>query len=379
MASIQFNIWAVLILIGAAQGFFLAGIFWYKKNNQKANKLFALLLGSIALHLLEYAFCVSGVILQIPHLLFTTYPLFFVIGPLFYFYVKTYLQSDFSFTNKTLLHLLPALLVAGMLIPFYQLSGSEKVDFFVGVTQNGFKEIPPTQFAIMFGQVLQILLYLFFAYRLIRQKKESIRAKKMNGKLLKINWLQKATTAFASFVIFYAIVTFCLVFTDSLQVEFDYAVVLLLAILIYAIGYVALNQPALFSEKFSNGRQKLVLKPQNVLPFKSRLVDYMQLQQPHLKEHLKLEDLAVALDLPAHQLSELINQEFACSFFDFVNTYRVEEAKRLLVSEAAKSKKILAIAFESGFGNKATFNRVFKDFTGQTPSAYRKGQLSTKI
>lgn len=105
---------------------------------------------------------------------------------------------------------------------------------------------------------------------------------------------------------------------------------------------------------------------------KQRLLRLMDNQKPYLQEEFKIGDLAGSLNVPVHHLSELINQQFQGSFFDFVNRYRVEEAKRQLSDPAYSDKKILAIAFESGFNNKATFNRVFKQFTGMPPSTYRK-------
>ena len=59
------------------------------------------------------------------------------------------------------------------------------------------------------------------------------------------------------------------------------------------------------------------------------------------------------------------------NFYDFINKYRVEEAKKLLI-EDIHNYKILAIAYEVGFNSKATFNRVFKKFTELTPSEFKE-------
>lgn len=372
MEFLQFNIWAVLILIGVVQGIFLAVVFWNKKNNQKANRIFALLLMSVALHLLEYAFCISGVIFSVPHLFFTTYPLLFVFGPFFYLYVLVYLNEDLGKAIKISLHFLPALIVALSFIPFYQLSGQEKITLFLDIAADRFKEIPPVQFIIMFGQIAQILLYLLLANRIIDRKRKLLPGKKVNGRLIKIKWLKRATIIFTAFIIFYALITLKVFFSNTFRVEFDYLVALSMAVLIYGIGYTALKQPALFMESFQNGHKKTLLTAQSTTNLKKRLIQYMQQKQPYLEENVRIEDLASALEIPTHHLSELINQEFQCGFFDFINGYRIEEAKQLLITFDSREKKILAIAFESGFSNKATFNRVFKDFTGTTPSAYRK-------
>ncbi len=97
----------------------------------------------------------------------------------------------------------------------------------------------------------------------------------------------------------------------------------------------------------------------------------MDSNKPYLKSDLKISELADSLTVPYYQLSQLINDEFLVNFYDFINKYRVEEAKKLLI-EDTRNYKILAIAYEVGFNSKATFNRVFKKFTDLTPSEFKE-------
>ncbi|MCD4696832.1 MAG: helix-turn-helix domain-containing protein [Bacteroidales bacterium] len=55
-----------------------------------------------------------------------------------------------------------------------------------------------------------------------------------------------------------------------------------------------------------------------------------------------------------------------------VNNYRVEEVKRLMAEGKHEHYTLLAIALEAGFNSKSSFNRIFKEFTGSTPSHYKK-------
>ncbi|MFO1471532.1 MAG: 7TM diverse intracellular signaling domain-containing protein [Turneriella sp.] len=89
----------------------------------------------------------------------------------------------------------------------------------------------------------------------------------------------------------------------------------------------------------------------------------------YLIEDLRLPDLAKALQLNRTQLSELLNSHFGMTFPQFINQYRIEEAKRLLETE--REKNILEIAFATGFGSKAAFSTEFKRATGKTASEYR--------
>jgi AraC-like DNA-binding protein len=93
---------------------------------------------------------------------------------------------------------------------------------------------------------------------------------------------------------------------------------------------------------------------------------------------LRLTDLAALVGLHAHELSQVINQSFAQSYNDFVNRYRVEEAKRLLSDPAREADSLLTLAFEAGFNNKTSFNEAFKKHAGMTPSRFRASALATR-
>jgi AraC-like DNA-binding protein len=75
-------------------------------------------------------------------------------------------------------------------------------------------------------------------------------------------------------------------------------------------------------------------------------------------------------------LSNIINRHFACNFFEFINSYRVEEAKAMLADATLANKSMLDIMLDVGFNSKATFNTLFKKKTGMTPSEYRKTMQS---
>lgn len=92
----------------------------------------------------------------------------------------------------------------------------------------------------------------------------------------------------------------------------------------------------------------------------------------YLDPDLTLAKLAEASAIPAKHLSQLINERYELNFNDFVNRYRVEEAKRRLLAPAARDCKLLRIAFEAGFNSKSVFNIAFKKNTGLSPSEFRK-------
>ncbi len=98
----------------------------------------------------------------------------------------------------------------------------------------------------------------------------------------------------------------------------------------------------------------------------------MQQEKLFTDAELTLNNLAGRLQLSPHQLSQVINQHYRKNFFEFVNTYRVEEVIGMLKSGAVQHSTLLGLALDAGFNSKASFNRYFKKHTGKTPSEYCK-------
>jgi len=107
----------------------------------------------------------------------------------------------------------------------------------------------------------------------------------------------------------------------------------------------------------------------------TKLERHMTSEQPYHDASLTLKKLARQLSVQSRDLSILINHHIGQHFFDFVNAYRIEEAKKILVKEAPSNMSVLDILYEVGFNSKSSFNNAFKKHTGITPSAYRKANI----
>jgi ligand-binding sensor domain-containing protein/AraC-like DNA-binding protein len=103
-----------------------------------------------------------------------------------------------------------------------------------------------------------------------------------------------------------------------------------------------------------------------------KLTHLMEVEKIYRDESISLQSLAEELSIPHHQLSQLLNEKLNKSFSDFINTYRVEEAKKLLRDPKWADRKIISIAFEVGYNTKAAFYNVFKKYTNMTPTRYRQ-------
>ena len=98
----------------------------------------------------------------------------------------------------------------------------------------------------------------------------------------------------------------------------------------------------------------------------------MDKEKPYLNSTITLNDLSEKLAVSSHNLSEVINTRLQQSFFDFINTYRVEEVKKALTDPAKSHYTLLSIALDCGFNSKTSFNTVFKKHTRLTPSQYKQ-------
>ena len=100
-------------------------------------------------------------------------------------------------------------------------------------------------------------------------------------------------------------------------------------------------------------------------------------QQLYLNPTLSIQELAESLHISKHHLSQAINMEMDQSFYELINTYRVEAAKKMLVGDTYQKYTIAAIAYDSGFQSISNFNAVFKKWTETTPSQFRRTHLGS--
>jgi len=120
--------------------------------------------------------------------------------------------------------------------------------------------------------------------------------------------------------------------------------------------------------------QKLNITDVKISDIVSKIIMAMENEKAYQETELSLQSLAEKLGCPPYQVSQAINDGMNKNFYDLVNSYRVEEAKRLLLQPKNRNYTVLAVGFEAGFNSKTTFNTVFKKFTGLTPTDFRERQ-----
>ena len=305
----------------------------------------------------------------------------FLLGPLAYFYVRACTQQDFSFRPILWLHFLPFLLELVYTIPFFMMPGSEKLALYEAFVQSGKLYSPP---ALNLIKSVHGLVYFGLAIHLIQQYRKHLPNAASSIDKGFHRWL-----LFFIFMVAFPIIV-SIIFALA-QYSRAYTILTwLCGVLTFfmAIDLAILLKPALFQtfphqmlqpESFEEQKQKY--ESSNLQNFQKdkyieKLQTYVKVDKPFLASELTLAQLSEQVNIPAHHLSQVINEKLDCNFLDFINGYRVEEAKEKLTNPKLSHYTIMATAYESGFNAKSTFYSVFKKHTGMTPSQYRK---QTKI
>jgi len=100
----------------------------------------------------------------------------------------------------------------------------------------------------------------------------------------------------------------------------------------------------------------------------------MESEKPYLKSNITLDALSESIDIPARELTAIFNGHFKMNFYEFINNYRIKEAKEIL--KADKEQTISDVYLAIGFNSKSVFNTFFKKNTGMTPTEYRKNNFN---
>ena len=188
-----------------------------------------------------------------------------------------------------------------------------------------------------------------------------------------ISWLKGIFYIFLGYMLNYNIY-YVLLYAGLFSLTFDYLISFSMSFLIYWIGYKGFLQSEIFADKSirkSPKYEKSSLRAQEAKVYLERLLELMEKKRPYLDNDLKMRDLATQLGLSGHHLSQIINEQLGQTYSDFINSYRIKEAQRLLKSPEYKHIKVVALAYDVGFNTKASFYNHFRKITGKSPTEFR--------
>ncbi|MEW8333619.1 MAG: helix-turn-helix domain-containing protein [Candidatus Thiodiazotropha sp.] len=399
------DLYAIVLQLGAAHGLFLTLLLLNARHGDAPGHLFLALLTlvftiDLGLEFLEH----SRYLIHAPLLLALDLNIDYLFGPLTYLYVRALSDRDgYRFRHNQWLHFLPFALGFLLLAPFYGLDREQLVTLIYRDTeplQSAQLWAGISSFVVGITSILQMAIYLFIAIRRLIRHRRRIQEQFSFLERISLTWLRNLLIALALLYLFYILDIFLVGIFEVYEgmVGIHYPMIVLV---IYIMGYLGLRQPVIFSnrprpdtepaeprdsagdtppdptrDQEKRKYEKSALDKETGSLLFADLQRHMAKEKPYLDSRLNLAQLAAQLRISSNYLSQVINERAGQHFFDFVNRYRVEEAKLALAGSTGRGN-ILAIALDAGFNSKSAFYTAFKRHTGQTPTQYRRtGDIS---
>lgn len=303
----------------------------------------------------------------------------FIIAPVFYLSVCYFIEPGRKWKKTDFLHfgfgfvmLLLTLLLMLVDNSKYQKTTHSETDQIVGVIFN----------LICFFQLIQ---YVIVSYRKIVKHRKNILYFASSVESVDLKWLQYIGVGVASMSFIWALeILFQL---SGKSVVYDTFSNLIYLINVLFIAYYSMKQKEIYpfdakvqdeimdivweTELPLENRKKL-LPDDKLEETKAELIDLMDSKKPFLDCELSLVKLADLMNTSTHLLSYVINTGFNENFYQFVNRYRIEESKKLLLDPNMNHLSLVGIGYEVGFNSKTVFNTTFKKMTEFTPTEFKK-------
>lgn len=366
----------MIYIAGISIALFISALLLNKQNRSRSDTFLLIWMFLIAAHLYLFYTNFTEQLFGIPHLLGIEIPLPLVHGVFLYYYVSSVTDQLPQKNRAILLHLIPIISGYLYLLPFFMLPAQQKVRLYEN-GMSGYEMFMAAGLKLIF---LSGIVYVVWSSLLLRKHQRNIRNQFSNVEAISLRWLK--------FLVYGLGGIWCIVIFVNKD-DYIFAGVSVFAIL---IGFFGLQQKDIFgvgkSILYRNEAENFLLKDEKEKYAKSGLNDkaaedlfknlmiLIDDQDYYKRNDLSLTDLASELRVHPNYLSQIINEKAGKSFYDFINTYRVEEFKRLIKIPANRHFTLLALAYDCGFNSKSSFNRYFKQKTGQTPSQYVKSLVT---
>ena len=393
LPDLVLNFWNFLFIGLSFIGlFFSVKLIIVPRLNNRASKALGLYLLLQSLALLESCLYWTNYIYRVPEFYGSTLLFALLYGPLLVIYFDAVFENPKPLINYGF-HFLPFLIILSLKIPFYLSSAEVRILY-------------PDQAALSwlimghidYAEIVKIIHLSIYGCILLRQ----IRSYPGIGYMRP--WANWILVFFLSFIVL-TILYWSIVVTLGYIMLADYFISLsacgaIVLLAWFGDSYEKLKEgepimdslwPHLKDQTQQNNQSLLPPLPSDEILSNEHDIKYknsglptslakklaadlellMSREQLYKENDLKLETLAEKLNSNRHFVSQVINQYYRTNFFDFINANRIDEARRLLVSDDHELN-IIEIAYAVGYNNKVTFNTVFKRFTGITPTEYRK-------
>jgi AraC-like DNA-binding protein len=308
----------------------------------------------------------AGAAFRVPLALAFHVTLMFLLTPLLFFAYHLVILPEEALPDRKALLLLPTACAAAADVIFLQMESGERIHllqdlFFAGAPHIVFVKL------LFAGAALQITAYLGFLYVRLRGL----------GKVEEHMGILTVTMAYVVLSVMTVLLMaagYILGSVVLLRAGAIMAGVLVVGAYLAGQRYPQFMQFLAIQAK-KRRYERSLLEGMDFGAVSARLMELMEEQKLYTHEDLTLKTVSGSLAITPHQLSQLLNERFNMNFKSFVNSFRVREARRLLVEEPESS--IISIAYVVGFNSKTSFYRAFARVTGRTPHEYRDDALST--
>jgi AraC-like DNA-binding protein len=290
-----------------------------------------------------------------------TVPAGFMVTPLYFWYIRSRLFKHHRSLKNSFFHSIPALI--SLFIVLFDISSIKlKIS-----SLSWFSEHPVFNTA----QHIQILGYNIAIVFLIHNYKEGIKSYYSSRNFQKIGWIE--------FLVYSYIITSCLI--GALEIIFPINEIMIVSYMIFwlflnVIFLKAMVLPVEIADPNIFQKNLVKIDDSTVKSVFPRIEMIMKQEKLFLEPELTLGGLSEQIKLSEKTVSQIIRQQTGLHFCDFVNSYRIEFAKKKLVEITDKKQTVLEVLYDSGYNSKSVFNFQFRKFTGKSPSQYRADYFS---
>lgn len=361
-----------ILYIGISQSFFALILVLTKKPYTTANRLMAAWLSLICLELV-IALLNSRVIemYSFPFVSFTY-------GPLLYLYVRFMTKPERKFNWVALLHFIPFVTFLVVSVLFRDIPLMKDLRSFFA--PDRFISLRLAYSTMMF---LSVTVYSTLTFIEIGRHQAYLKTiLSYTTGMITLNWLKVFSISFyVAFLILFILGGLNMI-GDFIPFDPYFVVFTFITVFTIVFSFYIINQPQIFGQqvRILNGEDKKDgekysrsgLREKQAQAYLQKLIRIMEEEKPYLNRDLSIQDLSDSTGIPRHHITQVLNETHGKNFFTFINEYRVKEVIERFRDPKNNNFTILAIAFDSGFNSKTTFNAIFKSQTGMTPSEFRE-------
>lgn len=390
----SFNIYSSLLLLPFLQGIIFVFLFLYRswRERRLSDLLLAVLLFILSITVSFWMLGFAGWYDE--HDGYTSFMFYFpfnlllLAGPCIWFYFLSKVNATFRFQKKHWPHfILPAVLLLLYVFKFAadflnEFPFPETEEFQYG-TRGSLAELDKS-IPVLLISYASLFYYLWKSLRIFHGYNNYLNSNFSETESLSFVWLQRMLWAVSAALFLFFLFFLLSLFTNFMTYQINWFAYSGLGVLIYYLSINGYNSrtPLQRKLKFEPEQEELTVAiippnatleeslPDDWADWKRKFEQIMTQQRPYLNPELTLAELSALLETSPQTVSRLINSGFGQNFNDYINAQRIEEVLTRIKKGDHKKQTFTALAFDSGFNSKATFNRAFRKHTGHTPSSW---------